>query len=232
MKRPPSPGSPPPTIKTHGRPCPDRKLERAQAAPGRSSPQRCSSPSSSPRRGCGRASPTTSCARSPTSPRSLPRLLKRRDLAIGARAGAQRTGARGADGAATAGPHQRSLLRPSVARATGRPRERPSRRGGGLSAARAARRAALLRRRQPLFRAGAWRRRSSDRASGRCSAHPSRAPRARCCCRRRRPLLAVFPSVCPTLITVAAHGSLPAPTLHVRTVVGICMYAVCMYVGR
>ena len=37
-------------------------------------------------------------------------------------------------------------------------RERPSRRGVGLSAARAPRRAALLRRRQPLFRAGAWRR--------------------------------------------------------------------------
>ena len=72
--------------------------------------------------------------------------LKRRDLAIGARAGAQRTGA------------PRSA-RGGVGRArTGRPRERPSRRGGGLSAARAARRAALLRRRQPLFRAGAWRR--------------------------------------------------------------------------
>ena len=38
-----------------------------------------------------------------------------------------------------------------------------------------------------------WHRRSSDRASGRCSAPPSRAPRARCRRRRRRrPLLAVF----------------------------------------
>ena len=140
------------------------------------------------------------------------------------RFGHRRSSRRTADGAPRRGG--RGGARGGVGRArTGRLRERPSRREGGLSAARAARRAALLRRRQPLFRAGAWRRRSSDRASGRCSAHPSRAPRARCCCRRRRPLLAVFPSVCPTLITVAAHGSLPAPTLHVRTVVGICMYA-------
>ena len=77
--------------------------------------------------------------------------LKRRDLAIGARAGAQRTGAPRRGG--------RRGARGGVGRArTGRLRERPSRRGGGLSAARAARRATLLRRRQPLFRAGAWRR--------------------------------------------------------------------------
>ena len=77
--------------------------------------------------------------------------LKRRDLAIGARAGAQRIGAprRGGRRGARGGVGQAR---------TGRLRERPSRRGGGLSAARAARRAALLRRRQPLFRAGAWRR--------------------------------------------------------------------------
>ena len=157
-----------------------------------------------------------------------PALQRRRDpclacsnvaiLAIGARAGAQRAGAprRGVGGVREGA----WVGRAPAGSGSGRHVEE-----GGLSAARAARRAALLRRRQPLFRAGAWRRRSSDRASGRCSAHPSRAPRARCCCRRRRPLLAVFPSVCPTLITVAAHGSLPAPTLHVRTVVGICMYA-------
>ena len=90
---------------------------------------------------------------------------------------------------------------------------------GGLSAARAARRAALLRRRQPLFRAGAWRRRSSDRASGRCSAPPSRAPRAPCRRRRRRrPLLAVFPSVwcvvraCAHAQRTAASPPLPSVT--------------------
>ena len=77
--------------------------------------------------------------------------LKRRDLAIGARAGAQRIGAPRRGG--------RRGARGGVGRArTGRLRERPSRRGVGLSAARAPRRAALLRRRQPLFRAGAWRR--------------------------------------------------------------------------
>ena len=153
-----------------------------------------------------------------------PALQRRRDpclacsnvaiLAIGARAGAQRAGAprRGVGGVREGA----WVGRAPAGSGSGRHVEE-----GGLSAARAARRAALLRRRQPLFRAGAWRRRSSDRASGRCSAHPSRAPRARCCRRRRRPLLAVFPSVCGA----RAHGSVPAPTLHVRTVVGICMYA-------
>ena len=77
--------------------------------------------------------------------------LERRDLAIGARAGAQRIGAPRRGG--------RRGARGGVGRArTGWLRERPSRRGVGLSAARAPRRAALLRRRQPLFRAGAWRR--------------------------------------------------------------------------
>ena len=132
-------------------------------------------------RACGRASPTTSCARSPTSPRSLPRLLKRRDLAIGARAGAQRTGARGADGAATAGPHQRSLLRPSVARATGRPRERPSCRGAGAvggSSGEACRSAAPPTAPLASRRVAQTEQRPLDRTSGRCSAHPSRTPPA------------------------------------------------------
>ena len=53
-----------------------------------------------------------------------------------------------------------------------------------------------------LVRVAQTEQRPLDRTSGRCSAHPSRAPRARCCRRRRRPL-----------------------SSHVRTVVGICMYA-------
>ena len=167
-------------IKTHAQTGNSSELKQRRDAPlHRDAPRH---QSSSPRRGCGRASPTTSCARSPTSRRSLPRLLKRRDLAIGARAGAQRTGARGADGAATAGPHQRSLLRPSVARATGRPRERPSRRGAGAvggSSGEACRSAAPPTAPLASRRVAQTEQRPLDRTSGRCSAHPSRAPRAR-----------------------------------------------------
>ena len=113
--------------------------------------------------------------------------LKRRDLAIGARAGAQRIGAPRRGG--------RRGARGGVGRArTGWLRERPSRRGVGLSAARAPRRAALLRRRQPLFRAGAWRRAAAGVAGAvaaqRClTAHgalgcappPPRVPRRHAC---------------------------------------------------
>ena len=69
--------------------------------------------------------------------------LESRDLAIGARAGAQRTGAPRRGG--------RRGARGGVGRArTGRPWERPSRRGGGLSAARAPRRAAAVPSTAPL----------------------------------------------------------------------------------
>ena len=54
-------------------------------------------------------------------------------------------------------------------------------------------------------RARVCHRRSSDRASGRCSAPPSRAPRAPCRRRRRRPLLALFPSVW-CVVRACAHA--------------------------
>ena len=60
-----------------------------------------------------------------------------------------------------------------------------------------------------------WHRRSSGRASGRCSAPPpSRAPRARCRRRRRRPLLAVLPSVgCVLRACARAQRTAASPPL-------------------
>ena len=110
-------------------------------------------------------------------------------------------------------PRQRSLLRPPDARAAAAAAVAAS--SLSLPPPAPPRMPLALTRALCSGRARVCHRRSSDRASGRCSAPPSRAPRARCHRRRRRrrrPLLAVF----PTLPSVARAPRAARPRPHPR----------------